>query len=141
VDRDTEKAGYESRTDDREDAPYILAPWKIGQAILFTRSQWENLRTYARDGDLSIDNNISERGPRSQAIGRRNCMLYGSKRGGRTAASLYSLVDSCERHQMDPFACLKDLLERLPPQPTDQLGELLNDAWITMKPLARRRVA
>jgi hypothetical protein len=63
---------------------------------------------FFRDGELSIDNNLSERSLRAQAVGRKNYMFVGSDRGGRTAATLYSLVASCKRHQVDPFAYLKD---------------------------------
>ena len=54
---------------------------------------------------------------------------------------MYSLVGSCKRHRVDPFAYLKDILERLPTHPADRLGELLPDAWIAAKPNAQRRVA
>jgi transposase len=113
----------------------------IGQAISYARAQWEDLRTYTRDGDLSIDNNVSERSLRAQAIGRKNYLFVGSDRGGRTAATLYSLVGSCKRHRVDPFAYLKDVLERLPTHPADRLGELLPDAWVAANPDARRPVA
>jgi hypothetical protein len=84
-------------------------------------------------------NNVSERSPRAQAIGRKNYMFVGSDRGGRTAATLYSLVGSCKRHRIDPFAYLRDVLERLPTQAAERLGELLPDAWIAVNPQARRR--
>jgi transposase len=90
---------------------------------------------------LSIDNNVSERSVRAQAIGRKNYLFVGSDRGGRTAATLYSLVGSCKRLHIDPFAYLKDVLERLPSHAVDRLGELLPDAWIGANPDARRRVA
>ena len=86
-------------------------------------------------------NNCSERSLRAQAIGRKNYMFVGSDRGGRTAATLYSLVASCKRHQVDPFPYIKDTLERLPTHPANRLGELLPDAWIAANPDARRRVA
>jgi hypothetical protein len=54
---------------------------------------------------------------------------------------LYSLVGSCKRHQVDPFAYLKDILERLPTHPADRLAKLLPDAWIAANPDERRRVA
>jgi transposase len=50
-------------------------------------------------------------------------------------------VGTCKRHQIDPFAYLKDVLERLPTHPADRLGELLPDAWIALNPQARRKVA
>jgi hypothetical protein len=54
----------------------------------------EDLRAYTRDGELSIDKHLSERTPRAQALGRRNFLFVGSDRGGRPAATLYSLVGS-----------------------------------------------
>jgi transposase len=67
--------------------------------------------------------------------------FVGSDRGGRTGATLYSLVGSCKRHEVDPFAYLKDVVERLPSHPVERLGELLPDAWIAGHPQARRKVA
>ena len=122
-----------------EQSRKVLPKSPIGQAIAYTRAQWKDLQAYTRDGELSIDNNVSERSLRAQAIGRKNYLFVGSDRGGRTAATLYSLLGSCKRHQIDPFAYLKDILERLPTQPADRLGELLPDAWVAANPDARRR--
>jgi hypothetical protein len=49
------------------------------------------------------------------------------------------LVASRERHHVDPFACLKEVLERLPTHPGEALGELLFDAWLEAHPEAQRR--
>jgi transposase len=70
----------------------ILPKSPVGQAIAYARIQWEDLQTYTRDGELSVDNNVSERNVRAQAIGRKNYLFVGSDRGGRTVATLYSLV-------------------------------------------------
>jgi hypothetical protein len=113
----------------------------VGQAISYARNQWQVLQIYTRDGELSIDNNVSERSMRAQAIGRKNYLFVGSDRGGRIAATLYSLLGSCKRHQVDPFTYLKDVLERSPSHPADRLGELLPDAWVAAHPQARRKVA
>ena len=78
---------------------------------------------------------------RAQAIGRKNYLFVGSDRGGRTAATLYSLVGSCKRHGVDPIAYFKDILGRLPTHPVDRLGELLPDAWVSAHAQARRKVA
>ena len=121
--------------------PIFLPKSPVGKAISYARNQWQDLQTYTRDGELSIDNNISERNVCAQAIGRKNYLFVGSDRGGRTAATLYSLVGGCNRHQVDPFAYLKDVLERLPAHPPEALGELLPDAWLEAHPGARRRVA
>jgi transposase len=124
-----------------EQARKILPKSPVGRAISYARNQWNDLQTYTRDGELSIDNNVSERSVRAQAIGRKNYLFVGSDRGGRTAATLYSLVGSCRRHLIDPFAYLKDILERLPTHPADRFGELLPDAWVAANPHARIKVA
>ena len=62
-------------------------------------------------------------------------------RGGHTAAILYSFVSNCKRLGADPFACLKDVVERLPTNPGDRRAELLPDAWFTAHPNTRRKVA
>jgi hypothetical protein len=124
-----------------EQSRKILPKSPDGQAISYTRARWKDLQTYTRDGELSIDNNVSERSVRAQAIGRKNYLFVGSDRGARTAATLYSLVGTCKRHHVDPFAYLKDILERLPSHPADRLGELLPDAWLADRPQARRTLA
>jgi hypothetical protein len=124
-----------------EQSRNVLRKSPVGQAMAYARNQWNDLQTYTRDGELSIDNNVSERSVRAQAIGRKNYLFVGSDRGGRTAATLYSLVGSCKRHEVDPFACLKDVLERLPTQPIDRLAELLPDAWFAAHPRSRRKIA
>ncbi len=45
-------------------------------------------------------------------------MFVGSDRGGRAAATLYSLVGSCKSLHIDPITYLKDVLERLPTHPS-----------------------
>jgi transposase len=63
-------------------------------------------------------------------------MFVGSERGGRVAATLYSLVGRCKRHRGDPLAYFKDILERLSVHPADRLGELLPEAWNAVNPFA-----
>ena len=46
----------------------------------------------------------------------------------------------CTRLGGDPFAYLKDVLERLPTHPVERLGELLTDAWFAAHPNRRRKV-
>jgi hypothetical protein len=44
-----------------------------------------------------------------QALGRQNDLFVGGDRGGRTAATLYRLVGSGNRHTVDPFAYRDDV--------------------------------
>ncbi len=124
-----------------EQSQRVLPKSPIGKAISYARSNWQALCRYTEDGDLAIDNNLSERTLRAQAIGRKNWLFVGSDNGGRTAAVLFSMTASCKRHDVDPFAWLRDVLRRLPTQPADRLDELLPDVWFANHPEARRKRA
>lgn len=107
----------------------VLPKSPIAAAIGYTLNQWEALNRYARDGDLHIDNNISERTLKLVGIGRNNWLFVGSDQGGKTAAVLYSFTATCKHLGLDSFAYLRDVLERLPTQPADRLAELLPHRW------------
>jgi len=53
--------------------------------------------------------------------------LFGSGNGGRTAAVLNSLIATCKRLRIDPFACLHDIFERIAAHPKRRHKELLPD--------------
>jgi hypothetical protein len=75
--------------------------------------QWAALTRYIEDGSLEPDNNAAERALRGIAIGRKNWLFVGSENGGRRAAILFSLIATCKRHGIDPFAYLRDVLVRI----------------------------
>jgi transposase len=66
-------------------------------------------------------------------VGRRNWTFFGSDNGGRTAAVLTSLIATCKRHHIDPFAYLRDVLARIGAHPQNRLDELLPDNWLAAR--------
>jgi hypothetical protein len=54
----------------------------------------------------------------------------GSLRAGRRAAAIMSPVHSAKMNGHDPYAYLKDILERLPTQPASRIEELLPYRWM-----------
>ena len=116
--------------------PQVLPKSPIGQAIGYTLSNWDALVRYCQDGDLEIDNNGAERSLRGVAVGRRNWTFFGSDNGGRTAAVLSSLIASCQRHHIDPFAYLRDVFDRISSHPHRRLEELLPDKWLAARTAA-----
>lgn len=107
----------------------ILPKSPMGLAIAYALNQWDALGVYTTDGDLAIDNNVSERALRRIAVGRANWNFCGSDNGGHTAAVLFSLVATCERHHVNPFEYLRDVLTRIAAHPMNQLAQLLPDRW------------
>lgn len=117
---------------DRQDA---VPSSPLAEAITYTVNQWESLNLYVQDGRIPIDNNRTEATVRQQVVGRNNWLFLGSEKGGHTAAVLYTLVVSCKRLRIDPYAYLRDVLTRLPTiTGNDLLAELLPDHWIARHP-------
>ena len=63
------------------------------------------------------------------AIGRKNWLFPGSLRAGRRAAAVISLIKSAKLNGHDPYAYLKDVLQRLPTHKNYLIAELLPHRW------------
>jgi hypothetical protein len=114
-------------------APRGLPKSTLAKAVTYARNQWEALRRYTEDGHLTIDNNVSERTLRHQAIGRKNWLFLGSESAGPRAAVLYTILAGAKRHRIEPWAYVRDLLLR---SHADEpcLEEMLPDRWAAAHP-------
>ena len=107
----------------------ILPKSPEGRAVRYALKNWKALTRYCEDGDLSIDNNATERAIRGVAIGRNNWVFFGSDEGGKTGAILRSFTASCQRVGVDPFRWFQDVLARIANHPISRLAELLPHHW------------
>lgn len=107
----------------------VLPKSPMGEAIGYARNHWGALKRYVEAGYLSIDNNAVEQLLRTIALGRKNWLHVGGERGGRTAAILISVVQSCKLHGVEPWAYIRDVLDRVSTHPARRIEELLPDAW------------
>lgn len=97
----------------------------IAKAIDYSLKRWPALARYATSGVLPIDNNPIENAIRPIAIGKKNWLFAGSERAGRRAAAIQSLLGTAKLNGLDPYAWLKDTLEKLPAWPNSKIDELL----------------
>jgi len=111
----------------------VLPKSSLGKAVTYARNQWAALRRYTSDGRLTIDNNVSERTLRLQAIGRKNWEFLGSAEAGPRAAVLFTILAGAKRHHLEPWAYVRDVLLRLSAGETD-LESLLPDRWASSHP-------
>jgi len=107
----------------------VLDETPISKAIQYVRNQRAALRQFLDDGRLPLDNNVSERALRRQAVGRKNWLFVGSDDGGATNATLVSLLASCRMHGLEPYAYLRDLLCLLPSWRQTRVLELAPANW------------
>lgn len=129
-----------------QSAPIIdaLYKWLIAQqqrvpkgsatskAIHYSLKRWAALTRYLDDGAVPIDNNWVENQIRPWALGRKNWLFAGSLRSGQRAAAAMSLIQSAKLNGHDPYAYLKDVLQRLPTQRASAINELLPHNWVAV---------
>jgi transposase len=101
----------------------------IAGAIDYSLNRWTALGRFLLDGDVSVDNNSLENLMRPWAMGRKAWLFACSELAGQRAAVVMSLVQSAKLNGHDPWAYLKDVLQRLPSHPNSRIDELLPHRW------------
>ena len=109
--------------------PELLDDTPICDGVRYARNQREGLSRFLHDGRLPLDNNISERELRRQAVGRKNWLFLGSDEGGHVNSIFTSLLASCRMLGVEPWSYVRDLLCLLPRWPQHRLLELAPVNW------------
>lgn len=117
-----------------EQAAVVLPKSLIGKAIAYSLRRIKTLSLYTTDGRLEIDNNLIENTIRPIALGRKNYLFAGSHAAAQRIAVFYSLLGSCKLHNIEPYTYLKDILERLPDHPINEIDDLLPHKWKPQAP-------
>jgi transposase len=113
----------------------LLPKSALAQAVTYALNQWQALCRYTEDGRLTIDNNVSERRVRDQAIGRKNWLFLGSEQAGPRAAVIYTIMAGAKRHRIEPWAYLNDVILQLTVDASpESLERLLPDRWAAAHP-------
>ncbi len=115
--------------------PHHLPCSQMGKAIAYALGRWGQLSLYAQGGRLEIDNNLVENAVRPTAVGKKNWLFIGHPEAGQRSAIIYTILESCKRHGINPAEYLKDVLERLPSMTNQQTRELTPANWL----LARQK--
>ena len=100
----------------------------LAGAIDYTLALWSTLTVYLADGRVEIDNNLVENAIRPTAIGKKNWLFVGDAEAGERSAIIYTIIESCRRRGLDPYAYLKDVLTRLPHMTNRQIPEVTPQA-------------
>lgn len=97
----------------------------LARALDYSLKRWQALARYAGDGRYPIDNNLVENAIRPVCLGKKNWLFAGSERAGQRAAAIQSLLATARLNGIEPFAWLKETLEKLPTWPYSRIDELL----------------
>jgi hypothetical protein len=102
----------------------------VADAIRYALTRWTALCRFVDDGRIELDNNTVERAIRPIALGRKNHLFAGSDGGAARWATVASIVATAKLNGVEPFAYLKEVLERLSNgHPMNRLDELLPWNW------------
>ena len=101
----------------------------LGGALDYALNQWSTLTVYLTDGRVEIDNNLVENAIRPTALGKKNWLFVGEAGSGENSAIIYTVIESCRRRGLDPYAYLRDVLTRLPHMTNHQINEVTPEAW------------
>ena len=100
----------------------------MGQAITYVQNQWAALTVYLTDGRLEMTNNAAERAVKPFAIGRKNWLFFQREGGGRTAATLMSLLMTAKAAGVHLGDYFKDVLLRIS-EPGVDIESLTPHGW------------
>jgi molybdopterin-guanine dinucleotide biosynthesis protein len=113
----------------------------MDNALKYVVNQRAALSRFLADARIALDNNSCERAIRPLAIGRRNWLFAGSERGGKAAAVIYTLIESCKIAKLNPQAYLADVLVRISTHPASRIEELLPSNWTKLRRREARAAA
>jgi transposase len=106
--------------------PRISGKSKLAEAIRYAIARREIFERFLTDGLIELDSNIVERAIRPQTITRKNSLFAGSDGGGRTWATIATLLQTCKMNNVDPAAWLTQTLERVANQwPSAKIDALM----------------
>jgi hypothetical protein len=114
---------------------WLLPKSALAQPNTYALYEWRALCRYTAVSRLTIENNLSERRLRDQAIGRKNWMFLGNAQAGPRAAVLCTILAGAKRHRLEPSAYMQDVILELSVDATPELlVGLQSDRWGVVHP-------
>ena len=109
----------------------------VADAIRYALTRWSALCRFLDDGRIELDNNTVERAIRPITLGRKNHLFAGSDGGAARWAVVASLLATAKLNDVEPFAYLRDVLERMSNgHPMSRLDDLLPWNWAQLRAAA-----
>jgi hypothetical protein len=99
------------------------------KALKYIRDRRVELQVFLSDPDVPIDTNHLERALRVIPMGRKNWNFCWTELGAKQVGIVQSLITTCRLHEIDVYAYLVDVLQRVGQHPASRVAELTPRLW------------
>lgn len=108
----------------------------LRKGVNYFLKRWSAFTRFLDNGAIPMDNNRTEAAIKGPVMGKKGWLFFGNASGGETAAIMYTIVMTCKRHRVDPYAYLCDVLNHIKTTSKDDLESLMPHRWIYSHPEA-----
>jgi transposase len=109
----------------------LLPSSRLAKALGYVREREGALRVYLGDPTVAIDTNHLERALRTVPMGRKNWLFCWTEVGAEHVGILQSLLTTCRLQDINPYAYLVDVLQRVAIHPDKDIEALTPRVWKT----------
>jgi transposase len=109
-----------------ETKPRFLPGDGISKAIQYCLNHWTGLTHFLTDLTVPLTNNDAERALRHAVVGRKNFLGSQTINGADTAATLYTVIETCKKNSTNP---------------TEYLRYLITERWHDREPMTPKQYA
>lgn len=98
---------------------------RLEEAINYILTRKDSFLEILNDGHLELSNNSAERGVKPFVIARKNFLFSNTSNGAESSTILFSIIQTALANGLDARLYLKTLIDRLSPNPSDDLLDSL----------------
>ena len=86
---------------------------RLGEKLTYIANQWDGLLAFLHDGRVEMDSNFVENRIRPVKLTAKNALFAGHDEGAPAWSRIASLIETCKRNGVEPYAWLKSTLEKI----------------------------
>lgn len=118
--------------DKQRQRPELLPSNPFSKAIAYMQNRETELKVFLEDPAVPMDNNHTERALRAIPMGRKSWLFCWTEIGAEHVDIIQSLLVTCRLQQINPYAYLVDVLQRIAMHPASRIEELTPRVWKTL---------
>lgn len=99
------------------------------KAAAYALERQQGLEVFLANPEVAIDTNHLERTLRPIPMGKKNWLFCWTEVGAEKVGWAQSLIATCVLHEVDPYAYLVDVLQRIDTHPSSRIEELTPRLW------------